>query len=596
MSKVNNELKNDPLMPLRHSAEHVLQMSIESLFKDSKKVMGPPIEGGFYGDFHLEQDITQEDLEKITEIMNEIIEADLHIRMKEVSYEEAKEIFADNPYKLEFIEEFNEKGDKISICEVGKKGDKFYDVDLCAGPHVKSTGEIKAFKLLNIAGAYWRGDENNEMLTRIYATAFGSEKELEEYLAKIEEAKERDHRIIGKNMELFTIDDEIGQGLILWLPKGAFIRHKVKEYAFNTYLKRGYEPVVTPHIATESLWSHSGHLDFYKDSMYNSFGIDEEQYRLKPMNCPLQVKMYNIRPRSYRELPLRWTEMGTVYRYEKSGTLHGLTRVRGFTQDDAHIICTPKQLQNELSEALNLTLEILRTFGFEDFEVNLSVRDPKDKDKFFGDDKGWNQAEKALKLALKKADFKDYKEDIGGAVFYGPKIDVKVADSLGRMWQLSTIQLDFNLPEKFDMKYIGEDGREHIPFMIHRALLGSLERFMGVYIEHTKGNFPIWLSPVQIMLIPISEKQNKYAQNIKDQLEQQDIRVEINDKDDTLGAKIRDAQIQKVPYMGIVGTKEDKSSEISIRLRTGEDKGSMPLEDFIAKIKEMDLTKSLQLW
>lgn len=599
MSKINSELKDDPLMPLRHSVEHILHMSVEKLFKDAHKVMGPAIENGFYGDFDTKEKISEEDLDKLEKLMREIIKENLPIEIKKISESEAKEVFKDNKYKLEIIEDIKQRGEDISVCEVGKRGNKYYDIDICAGPHVKNTSDINpnAFKLTSIAGAYWRGDERNEMLTRIYGTAFNTKEDLDEHLKKIEEAKARDHRKLGHDLELFAIDDEVGQGLILWLPNGAFVRHKIAEFAFNTYLERGYKPVVTPHIASESLWSHSGHLDFYGENMYNSFGIDDEQYRLKPMNCPLQIKMYNIRPRSYRELPIRWTEMGTVYRYERSGTLHGLTRVRGFTQDDAHIMCTKEQLHKEVRDAIDLTMYVLKTFGFEKFEVNLSIKDKEknNKEKYVGDDQGWEMAVNTLSEALKEANL-EYVIDEGGAVFYGPKIDIKVEDAIGRKWQLSTIQADFNLPSKFNMKYIGEDGKEHTPLMIHRALLGSLERFMGVYIEHTAGAFPVWLAPTQVCVIPIGESHNKYASEIEDNLVKAGFRAEVDNKGDTMQAKIRDAQNKKIPYMIIVGDKEMKDNTVSVRLRDGKNINGINLEEFLGKIKKIDLTKGLNLW
>jgi threonyl-tRNA synthetase len=598
MSKVKNELKNDPLLPSRHTLEHIMHMSVEKLFNGARKVMGPAIENGFYGDFDYSQKISEEDFEKIEAEMRKVIEAKLPVEIKEISIDEAKEIFKDNPYKLEFILDIENRGEKPTICEIGTGDTKYHDIDLCAGPHVKNTGDLDkdSFKLLNVAGAYWRGDEKNKMLTRIYATAFNTKKELTDYLNKIEESKKRDHRKIGQDQELFIFDDEVGQGLPLWLPNGAFIRHKVQEFAFNTYLNRGYKPVITPHIGSQKLWAHSGHVDFYKDSLYDSFGIEDEQYRLKPMNCPMHVRMFKYRPRSYKELPIRWTEMGTVYRYERSGTLHGLTRVRGFTQDDAHIICTPDQLHNELVEAIKLTLYILKSFGFEEFETNLSVRDPNNKSHFIGKDDDWDNAEKALIKAMAEAGFNDYVLDVGGAVFYGPKIDLKVSDAIGRKWQLSTIQFDFNLPGRFDMTYIGEDGKEHTPHMIHRALLGSLERFMGVYIEHTAGSFPVWLVPTQAVIIPIGEKHIEYAKKVAETLKNKNLRVEIDDRSDTMQSKIRDAQMKKIPYMLVVGDREAENNTASVRLRTGENLNAISTSEIAEKISQIDLTKGLNLW
>lgn len=587
MSKVLDEKienmseEQKKLLALRHSAEHVLHTAMQNLYPALKKAMGPATEDGFYHDCDIDIKISEADFPKIEKEMQRLIDANLPLVQEFITLEKAKEIFKNNPYKLDWIEQIEKRGEKISIYKMGD-----VDLDLCSGPHAKSTGEIKAFKLLSVAGAYWHGDEKNKMLTRIYGTCFASKEELDKYLWQLEEAKKRDHRLLGQKLELFMFDDEVGQGLPLWLPKGAFIRHKVMEFAFNTYLKKGYQPVVGPHISSEALWSHSGHLDFYKESMYNSFGIDEEKYRLKPMNCPIHVKMYKLRPRSYKELPIRFTEMGTVYRYEKSGVLHGLTRVRGFTQDDAHIICRADQLHEELVEALKLTLYILGSFGFKEFEMNLSVRDPMNKKKYAGDDKGWEMAEQALSKAMEVVGYKNYVIDTGGAVFYGPKIDLKVADAIGRMWQLSTIQVDFNLPGRFKMNYIDNEGKEHVPFMIHRALLGSLERFMGVYIEHTGGAFPVWLAPVQAVIIPISERHQEYAKKVASSLLEKDIRAEVDSREETMQAKIRDAQMQKIPYMLIVGNREEKANEVSVRLRTGEDLKNMSLDNFTTRITE----------
>jgi threonyl-tRNA synthetase len=402
----------------------------------------------------------------------------------------------------------------------------------------------------------------------------------------LEEAEKRDHRKLGQELELFMFDDEVGQGLPLWLPKGALLRHLVMTFAFNTYLQRGYEPVSTPHIASLKLWQHSGHLDFYKENLYNPFGIEDEEYMIKPMNCPFHVQMYKFKKKSYRDLPIRWTEMGTVYRYEKSGTLHGLTRVRGFTQDDAHMICTPEQLHDELLEALKLTIYILNSFGFKDFEVNLSVRDPENKEKFIGRDEDWERAEGELKNVLAEAGFKDFVYDVGGAVFYGPKIDVKVKDALGRPWQLSTIQFDFNLPARFNMTYQGADGQEHTPFMIHRALLGSLERFLGVLIEHYGGAFPVWLSPVQIKIISVSEKHIDYCNKLKEEFKEADLRPEVDDKNETVDNKIRKALEEKVPYILVVGDKEMNGDILTVRDRGETKTREIKKEEFLEEVKK----------
>ncbi len=574
---------------IRHSYAHILAAAVQELFPKAKFGIGPSIEDGFYYDFDLIDSLKPEDLPQIEKKMKELIKKNLQFKKKEVSQAAAKKIFKDQPYKKELIKEIKEK--KVAIYQVGNF------IDLCRGPHIKSTSELKGkpFKIISLAGAYWKGDEKNKMLQRIYGVAFASQKELNEYLKRQQEAEKRDHRFLGQKLDLFMLDEEVGQGLPLWLPKGAFIRHKIKEFALNTYIEKGYQLVSTPHIASEKLWQHSGHLGFYRENMYNPFGIEEEEYRLKPMNCPLHIKIYQQKPRSYRDLPMRLTEMGTVYRYEKSGTLHGLTRVRGFTQDDAHIICRPEQLHQELTEALKLTFYILKTFGFKKFEVNLSVRDPQEKKKFIGRDKDWQQAEESLKQAIKKTGYQDKLIlDVGGAVFYGPKVDVKVDDSIGRKWQLSTIQVDFNLPSRFKMEYIDKNNKKQIPFMIHRALLGSLERFIGVYIEHTAGSFPIWLSPIQAQIVPVSQKFNSYAKKIEKQLSENNIRVELNDSNETLGKKIRTGEMQKIPYLLIVGEKERQSDSISLRDREKGDIGTIKIKNFIQKIKEEEIKKEKQ--
>ncbi len=615
----------EQLSKLRHTCEHVLTYAMHRLYGRDKIVMamGPATDDGFYFDFDLSAEaeqagfkISEEQFPKIEKEMQKLIDAGLKMQQVEVEPRIARRIFADNPYKQEWLDGIEQAGEKASLYLTGtpeqlkndsevlsnlsnlneeneqKESIKIKSfVDLCSGPHLDSTDQIKAFKLLSVAGAYWHGDEKNKMLNRIYGTAFFSQEELDAYLARIEQAKLNDHRKLGQEMELFMVDDEVGQGLIMWLPKGAFVRHKVQEFALNTYLARGYQPVVTPHIASSALWQHSGHLDFYSESMYNPLKIDEEEYRLKPMNCPFHIKMYQHRPRSYKELAIRWTEMGTVYRYEKSGTLHGLARVRGFTQDDAHIICTPEQLQEELVGALELTLYILRTFGFQEFEMNLSTRGTADKSKFVGEDANWQKAEAALKQAMKKVGYENYVLDEGGAAFYGPKIDIKVADSLGRMWQLSTIQLDFNLPGRFKMTYVGQDGQQHEPFMIHRALLGSLERFMGVYIEHTGGKFPVWLAPVQAKILPITDEQLAYAQELAAQFKQAGLRVEVDDQASRLQAKIRNAQLEKVPYMLVVGKKEVENKQVTVRSRDSQEQVVLSAEEFIKQVKEQEVSK-----
>ena len=573
---------------IRHTAEHVLTQAMERLYPNQViKAMGPATDEGFYFDFDSKDlKISHEDFSRIEKEMQKIIDQDLPLTRQEISVTEAKKLFAGNPYKQDWIKQVESRGEALIVYWTGKVGHPDSFVDFCLGPHLKSTGGIKAFKLLSVAGAYWHGDEKNQMLTRVYGTAFDSKKDLDQYLIQVEEAKKRDHRKLGQEMELFTFDPEVGIGLPLWLPKGAHLRQAVIDYALSTYLDNGYEPVSTPHIASNKLWEHSGHVDFYKEGLYGEFSIEDEKYRLKPMNCPFHVAIYKFKPRSYRDLPMRLAEMGTVYRYERSGVLHGLTRVRGFTQDDAHIICVPEDLSSEIKKAFDLTLEIFKTFGFTDFEVNLSTRGEKNKDKFIGSDKNWQTAEKVLKEVIEKVGYGDkYVEDVGGAVFYGPKIDIKVADSIGRKWQLSTIQFDFNLPERFNMTYIGSDGQQHTPYMIHRALLGSLERFIGVLIEHYGGAFPLWLSPVQVSLLPISEKFVSYAQEIQEKLKSTGIRTHIDSSDESLGKKIRQAEKEKVPYMLILGQKELDQKAVSVRQRGEKDLGQMTFSAFTDKIQ-----------
>jgi len=499
-------MKNEKLEMMRHSWSHVMAAAIKQLWPKAKPTIGPAIEDGFYYDFD-DLKIGEEDLEKIEDKMREIVKGNLEFIKSELSIKEALAKEKDQPYKKELIEKLKDQGEsKVSYYKLGDFE------DLCRGPHVKSTKELdwRSFKLTKLAGAYWRGDEKNKMLTRIYGVAFSDKKELNKYLDMMAEAEKRDHRKLGQELNLFMIDDEVGQGLPVWLPNGAILRQEMENFILQEYQRRGYKLVRTPHIASAKLFEQSGHLGFYKDGMYSPMNIDGEDYYVKPMNCPFHAKIYKRDMHSYRELPIRYTELGTVYRYERSGTLHGLTRVRGFTQDDAHIICMPDQLTDELVGVIDLTKYILETFGFDKFKVVLSVRDSKDKKKFMGTDKEWELAEEGLKKALKISKW-DYDIEEGEAVFYGPKIDVKVFDAVGREWQISTLQLDFNLPTRFDMTYIDKDGSKERPFMLHRALLGSIERFTGVLIEHYAGAFPVWLSPVQIKLLAVGEKHNKCA-------------------------------------------------------------------------------------
>jgi len=571
MSSKNMEVK-------RHSYAHLLAMAVLKLFPDVKLGIGPAIENGFYYDFD-NLKVSLEDLPKIQKEMCKLVKNKIEFNKEHISKQEAEKIFVGQPYKLELIKELVDE--KISIYRSGDF------VDLCKGPHINSSKEFStdAFKLVKVAGAYWRGNEKNSMLTRIYGVAFETKDELETYLTMQEEAEKRDHRKLGQEMELFMFDDEVGQGLPLWMPKGALLRHEIEKFVINEYLRKGYQLVRTPNIASGKLFEQSGHLGFYKDGMYSPMDIDGEDYYVKPMNCPFHVKIYNNRPKSYRDLPVRYTELGTVYRYEKSGTLHGLTRVRGFTQDDAHIICSTEQLTDELVSVIDLTKYILESFGFSKFKVVLSVRDPNNKDKYLGTDEDWDLAESGLKQALEISKW-DYSTEEGEAVFYGPKIDVKIYDAMNREWQISTIQLDFNLPGRFKMQYIGKDGREKTPFMIHRALLGSLERFTGILIEHYAGAFPLWLSPVQVKIISVGENHIEFCKKLADEFRQEEIRVEIDTDNETVGKKIRKARTEKIPYVLVIGDKEIESDNLHINIRGQKEIVEMKKDGFIDKIKK----------
>ncbi len=573
------------LYRIRHSAAHVMAQAVMEMFPGEAKIaIGPPIADGFYYDFDLPRSLIPEDLEVLEKRMREIIAADHEYEYKVISAKEAKELFEDQPYKIELIEglelgELDEYGEpideppEISIYS----HDNF--TDLCRGPHVERTSEInpEAIKLLNIAGAYWRGDENRPMLQRIYGTAWESADDLEQYLWRLEEAKARDHRRLGKELDLFSVSEEVGPGLILWHPKGGMVRKVAEDYCRDEHEKAGYDFVYSPHIGKSKLWETSGHLEWYEENMYPPLDIDDQKYFLKPMNCPFHVQIYKSRMRSYRDLPIRFAEWGTVYRYERSGVLHGLMRVRGFTQDDAHHFCRPDQMPEEIDRVLEFNLKILRAFGFENFQAYLSTRNPE---KSAGDTADWEASTQALQNSLDRSGL-PYEIDEGEAVFYGPKIDIKMLDALGREWQLSTIQFDFNLPESFDLTYVGEDGKEHRPYMIHRALLGSMERFMGVLIEHHAGAFPIWIAPVQVEIIPIADRHLGHANNIAERLRERRFRVEVDSRSERMNAKIRDAQLQKIPYMLVVGDREVKTDSVSVRLRSEEDLGAMSVDDFL---------------
>jgi len=585
--KVKEKYEESRLYRVRHSTAHVMAQAVLDMFPEAKIAIGPAIEDGFYYDFDLPRPLSPDDLSAIEARMREIIQGNFEFKREVVDSKKAQELFKGQPYKLELIRDLeagaqDEHGNpvkekpELSIYQ----HDKF--VDLCRGPHLERTGEIdpKAFKLLTVAGAYWRGDERNPMLQRIYGTVWETPEELDSYLKLMEEAKKRDHRKLGKELDLFSSNDEIGAGLILWHPKGARIRMIMNDFWSQEHDKGGYEFVYTPHIGKASLWETSGHLGFYKDNMYAPIDIDGQQYYLKPMNCPFHLHIYKSRTRSYRDLPMRLAEMGTVYRYERSGVLHGLMRVRGFTQDDAHHFCTPEQMPAEIDFVLDFCLHILRSFGFNDFKAYLGTK----PEGAIGEDAQWREAEAALKASLERSGL-EYEIDEGGGAFYGPKIDLKVNDAIGREWQLSTNQFDFNEPERFDLTYIGEDGQQHRPYMVHRALMGSMERFFGILIEHYGGAFPVWLAPVQAMLIPIADRHVDYAKDLVSKLKAQGIRAVLDDRSERMNAKIRDAQNQKIPYMLVVGDQEMESGQVALRLRSGENPGPMPLEAFIDKAK-----------
>ncbi|MCA9673333.1 MAG: threonine--tRNA ligase [Myxococcales bacterium] len=561
-----------PLDRLRHSTAHVMADAVKRLFPEAKITIGPPIENGFYYDFDVPKPFTDEDLERIEAKMKEIIAEKHPFKCEEIGRDEAKKLFSEmgEDYKLELIDAIPE-GDPITLYRHGEF------VDLCRGNHVEHTGQIKAFKLTDHAAAYWRGDEKRAQLQRIYGTAFPDTKALRKYLQQVEEAKKRDHRRLGKDLDLFSFDETIGGGLVLWHPKGAYIRHLIETFWREEHIKGGYQLLYTPHIARENLWQRSGHLEFYKEGMYSGMDVDGQDYLVKPMNCPFHVTIYKDRLRSYRELPMRWAELGTVYRYERAGALHGLFRVRGFTQDDAHLFVRPDQLAEEVDRVLEFCLYILSTFGFEEFELYLSTR----PEKFVGSEAQWDHAESILRERLEKSG-REFFVDEGGGVFYGPKIDLKIRDSLGRRWQCSTIQVDFQLPERFDMTYVGEDGRrDHRPIMIHRALLGSLERFFGILIEHYGGDFPLWLAPVQAVVANVTEDQADYAREVAEAMRARGLRVEADTRNEKLGAKIREGQLAKIPYTLVVGDNEKASRSVAPRRRKEKGGGAVSLEEFI---------------
>ena len=574
--------ENDPVEKIRHSCAHVMASAVQALFPGTKVTIGPVIENGFFYDFASAQPFTQEDLLKIEEKMREIVKADLPFERAALSRQDAVKLFEEKKenFKVEIIQGLAEN-EEITCYRHGDW------MDLCKGPHVQRTGEIKAFKLLSVAGAYWRGDEKRDRLQRIYGTAFATREELDAYLRHLKEIEARDHRKIGRELDLFSTLEEEGAGLILWHPKGGRIRKIIEDYWREAHVQGGYEIVFTPHMARRDLWNTSGHLSFYKDYMYAPMEMEETEYQLKPMNCPFHIKIFKTGLRSYRELPLRWAELGTVYRYERSGVLHGLLRVRGFTQDDAHIFCRPDQLESEVAQVLDFTFAMLKAFGFSEYEVYLSTR----PEKYVGSDENWSHATDALKKALESRHVA-FEVDPGEGVFYGPKIDLKIKDVLGRSWQCSTIQVDFNLPERFGLEYVSQDGSRVQPIMVHRALLGSLERFFGVLIEHYAGLFPTWLAPVQVVLLTVSDQVSDYGQTISKTLKAAGVRVDIDDRNEKLGAKIREAELKKIPYMVILGKKEMETATLSVRSKKRGDLGAMSLENFLKHVVEEIQTRS----
>ncbi|MBP7602872.1 MAG: threonine--tRNA ligase [Spirochaetes bacterium] len=565
-----------------HSASHLMAQAVKRLFPAAKLAIGPAIENGFYYDFEVERNFTPEDLAKIEAEMAKIVAEDIEIVREEMPRRKAMDYFSSigESYKVELLEDLPD-----GAVSLYRQGDF---ADLCRGPHLPRTSYIKAFKLLSIAGAYWRGDEKRPMLQRIYGTAWPTKDELEAYLKHLEEVEKRDHRKLGRELDLYSVHDETGAGLILWHPKGARLRHIIETFWREEHYRNGYELVYSPHIGKSTLWNTSGHLGFYSDNMYSPMDIDGQDYYVKPMNCPFHIMIYKSRGWSYRDLPLRWAELGTVYRYERSGVLHGLLRVRGFTQDDAHLVCRPDQMPEEIDRVLAFCLYMLRSFGFSDFKVYLAT---KPGEKFVGDEAMWSEATQALRESVERAGI-DYEIDEGGGAFYGPKIDIKIKDALGREWQCSTIQFDFNMPERFDVTYVGSDGQKHRPYMIHRALLGSIERFVGVLVEHFAGKFPLWLSPVQLTLLNVVSEAAEHTARLRDELTRGGLRVEADLREETIGYKIRDAIEKKVPFIGVIGKKEMESDSVSVRRRGENTSKTMPVGECIALLEREAAQKS----
>jgi threonyl-tRNA synthetase len=584
--------ESDPaaLRVVRHSAAHVMATAILELFPETKLGHGPATDNGYFYDVYREVPFTEADLAAIEERMAQVVARDEKFQRVEEPREEGLAEYEKSGefMKVHFIERFTNPGDTISLYKNGNF------TDFCRGPHVPSTGRVKAFKVMSIAGAYWLGDENNQQLQRIYGTAFFSQKDLDAHFKYLEEIKARDHRVLGKQLDLFSIQEVAGAGLIFWHPKGGLIRKVMEDWMRDECIRRGYQMVFTPHIMRRELWQISGHEGYYSENMYPPMELDDAEYRLKPMNCPGHILIYKSTPKSYRDLPQRYAELGNVYRYERSGTMHGLLRVRGFTQDDAHIFCTPEQINSEIEACLDFAEAVLKTFGFSEYRVELSTRDPKKAKDFVGSDSDWNYAEEALKGVLTRRGI-TFQSFPGEAAFYGPKIDIKLVDVLGRLWQLSTVQFDFNLPKRFELEYVGEDGERHQPVMVHRALFGSVERFFGVLIEHYAGAFPFWLAPIQVGLVPISEKHADYALSVKNRLEAAGIRVELDLSNQKMNAKIRDFGLQKIPFILVLGDKESATDSVSVRVRGKGDQGSQTIDAFLTHAKQLVTEHSMEL-
>ena len=588
--RILTERDPEALEVYRHSSAHLLAAAVLELFPETKLGHGPATETGFFYDFYRPTAFTPEDLEKIEKKMQELVQQNIPYAREFLPREQGLQEFKKEGdfMKCHFIEQFTKPDEKISIYRTGKF------TDFCRGPHLPSTGKIKAFKLLSIAGAYWLGDEKNPQLQRIYGTSFFSKKDLDDFLNKQEEAKKRDHRVLGQQLDLFSIQELAGPGLIFWHPKGGIIRKEMEDWMRSEYIKRGYSLVYTPHVVRRQLFNVSGHEGYYSQNMFDFMELDDAEYRLKPMNCPGHILIYRDSLKSYRDLPVRLGELGTVYRYERSGVMHGLLRVRGFTQDDSHIFCTPEQIEGEIGGCLDFALEVLKVFGFDQYQTELSTWDPSDRKNFLGSEEQWNMANRSLENALKQRNI-EYKVIPGEAAFYGPKIDIKLVDAIGRLWQLSTVQCDFNLPQRFGLEYVAEDGSRKQPVMVHRALFGSIERFFGVLIEHYAGAFPVWLSPVQAVMIPIAERHVDYANKVADQLKAVGVRVEVDGRNEKMNAKIREHAMQKVPFLLVVGDKESEAGKVNVRTRSKEKTEDAPAAEFVEKIKKLIEEKSAVL-